>query len=144
MFRRAVPTVTFASLASIRNYATRYFTDSHEWVEIDGTNATVGITDHAQEALGDVVYVGLPSEGDAFEAKAPFGEVESVKATNDIYSPVSGTVSSANSAIKDDPSLVNKAAETDGWLIKLSNVTLPEGLMTREAYDKFLSENGDH
>lgn len=144
MFRRAIPTATFASLASIRNYATRYFTDTHEWVEVDGTNATVGITDHAQEALGDVVYVGLPSDGDAFEARTPFGEVESVKATNDIYCPVAGTITSTNGAIKDDPSLVNKAAETDGWLIKLSNVKLPENLMDRAAYDKFLSENADH
>eukprot|EP00744_Colponema_vietnamica_P016545 GILI01023221.1.p1 GENE.GILI01023221.1~~GILI01023221.1.p1 ORF type:complete len:156 (-),score=49.82 GILI01023221.1:156-590(-) len=144
MFRRGIPSVSFAAIASFRSYATRYFTDTHEWVEIDGTNATVGITDHAQEALGDVVFVGLPSVNDAFEAKAAFGEVESVKATNDIYSPVSGTVVDTNAKIKDDPSLVNKSAETDGWLIKLSNVKAPEGLMSREAYDKFLSEHGDH
>eukprot|EP00758_Cryptobia_borreli_P015405 Tbor_TRINITY_DN6021_c3_g4::TRINITY_DN6021_c3_g4_i1::g.11149::m.11149/K02437/gcvH, GCSH; glycine cleavage system H protein len=123
----------------IRTYTTRYYTDSHEWVDIEGTNATVGITRHAQETLGDVVFVGLPSVGDSFVPRDAFAEVESVKATNDVYMPVGGCVTAVNDAVKDDPSMLNKSPEIEGWLIKVKDITIPDGLKDSESYEKFLN-----
>ncbi|CUG86071.1 glycine cleavage system H protein, putative [Bodo saltans] len=123
-----------------RLYGTRYFTDSHEWVEIDGTTATIGITDHAQTNLGDVVFLSLPQVGDELEAKQPLGEIESVKATSDIYSPISGKVIEVNEAAKTQPKLINDSAEDQGWMIKLDASTASiEGLMDRAKYDAFLT-----
>ena len=115
---------------------------SHEWTKVEGDIATVGITDHAQEQLGDVVFVDLPEVGAVFAQHDSFGAVESVKAASDIYSPVSGEVVEVNEALNDDPSAVNTAAETDGWMvkIKLSDPGELDGLMDAAAYAKFAEE----
>lgn len=127
-----------------RLFATRYFTDSHEWVEIENNVAKVGITNHAQEHLGDVIFVGLPNIGDVLEAKATLGEVESVKATSDIYSPVGGKVTAVNEDVKSEPKIINESAEDKGWLIKLDATgASTEGLMTKDQYDEFLTKQ-DH
>ena len=105
----------------------------HEWITVDGDIGTIGITNHAQEQLGDVVFVELPTVGDTVEKDDTMGAVESVKAASDIYSPVSGTVTEVNSALEDDPALVNSAAEGDGWMskVKLSDPAELDDLMVR-------------
>ena len=90
----------------------RYFTEDHEWIEVDGDTATIGITDYAQEQLGDIVFVEVPSEGTELEKGKEAAVVESVKAASDVYSPVGGTVTEGNAALEDDPALVNTAPET--------------------------------
>ncbi|WGY73311.1 glycine cleavage system protein GcvH [Burkholderia cepacia] len=119
------------------------YTESHEWLrlETDGS-ATVGITDHAQSQLGDLVYVALPGEGDAFEQHAEAATVESVKAAGEVKMPVSGTVLAANDALGDTPSLVNEAAEGDGWFFRM-RIDRPEqlaGLMDAAAYRAYIGE----
>lgn len=118
----------------------RYFTEDHEWVDVEGEIATVGITDYAQSQLGDIVFVELPDEGVSFEKGADAAVVESVKAASDVYSPVSGEVIEANSALEEEPALVNNDAEEDGWFFKLrlTDVTELEGLMNESAYAKFI------
>ena len=93
----------------------RYFTEDHEWVDVAGDIATVGITNYAQEQLGDIVFVELPEEGKTFDKGDDAAVVESVKAASDVYSPVSGEVIEANGALEDEPALVNSDAEEDGW-----------------------------
>ncbi len=120
---------------------TTYFTQEHEWIRIDADGtATVGITDHAQDALGDVVFVDVPTVGSALAAGASAGVVESTKAVSDIYSPVAGVVSEVNAALSDDPTIVNTDPTGDGWFFKLSGVdpTSLSGLMDASAYDAFL------
>ena len=97
---------------------TRY-TEDHEWVRVDGEIATIGISDHAQEQLGDVVFVDLPAIGKKVARKEPLAVVESVKAASDIYAPLSGEVVEVNLALNDDPSLVNSGAESGGWFVRL-------------------------
>jgi len=118
---------------------TRYFTQDHEWIEIDGDIATVGITDYAQGQLGDIVFVEVPGAGDELEKGGDAAVVESVKAASDVYSPVGGTVTEGNKALEDDPSLVNTAPEGEGWFFKLSHVDPAdlEGLMDEAAYKAF-------
>jgi glycine cleavage system H protein len=119
---------------------TRYFTDEHEWIDVDGDIATVGITDYAQGQLGDIVFVELPEEGKEFNKGDDAAVVESVKAASDVYAPVSGEVIEANGDLDDDPSLVNSDAEDLGWFFKL-RLTDPselEGLMSETAYQKFV------
>mmetsp|Transcript_28601 Transcript_28601/g.42131 ORF Transcript_28601/g.42131 Transcript_28601/m.42131 type:complete len:154 (-) Transcript_28601:503-964(-) len=96
-----------------------YFTPAHEYVQVDGKTGTVGITDFAQSALGDIVFVDLPEVGDDFEKGDSFGSVESVKAASDVYAPVSGTVTEVNEALSDEPGMVNSEAEGKAWFIKL-------------------------
>ena len=118
---------------------TRYYTEDHEWIEVDGDTATVGITDYAQGQLGDIVFVEVPGEGTAVEKGGEAAVVESVKAASDVYSPVSGTVTEGNPALEDDPALVNSAPESDGWFFKLT-IADPaelEGLMDEGAYKAF-------
>ncbi len=119
----------------------RRFTKDHEWVEVYGTSATVGITDYAQAQLGDIVFVELPAEGSAVVKGGDAAVVESVKAASDVYSPVSGTVTEANAALVAEPALVNTAAEGDGWFFKL--VLADEGeldeLMDDSAYRAFVA-----
>lgn len=98
---------------------TIYYTKEHEWIRVDGDRATVGITDHAQHQLGDVVFVEVPSAGTQLHQGAEAAVVESVKAASDVYSPVSGKVTEGNQAIVDDPALVNREAEGEGWFFKL-------------------------
>jgi glycine cleavage system H protein len=118
---------------------TRYFTEDHEWIEVDGSTATVGITDYAQSQLGDIVFVEVPGEGASVTKGGEAAVVESVKAASDVYSPVSGTVTEGNPALADDPALVNTAPETDGWFFKLTiaDKTELDGLMDDSAYKAF-------
>lgn len=118
----------------------RYFTKDHEWIDVDGTAATVGITDYAQGQLGDVVFVELPEAGRVVAAGKEAAVVESVKAASEVYAPVSGTVTEANGALADTPDLVNSAPEGDGWFFKLtlSNPAELDGLMDEGAYKAFV------
>jgi len=119
----------------------RYFTDEHEWIDVEGEIATVGITDYAQEQLGDIVFVELPAEGATFEKGDDAAVVESVKAASDVYSPISGEVVETNGALEDEPALVNSDAEEDGWFFKLrvTDASELEGLMNEAAYKKFVA-----
>jgi glycine cleavage system H protein len=99
------------------------FTPTHEWVRRDGSEATVGITDHAQAELGDVIFLELPEVGSPLEAGQRFGTVESVKAASDLYAPVAGTVAAVNEALKEHPERVNQSPYEDGWLLRLSGVS---------------------
>ena len=98
----------------------RYYTDEHEWIDVDGDTATVGITDYAQGQLGDIVFVELPEIGAEVSKGKDAAVVESVKAASDVYAPISGEVTEANGALEDDPALVNSAAEDAGWFFKLT------------------------
>jgi glycine cleavage system H protein len=120
---------------------TIYFTQDHEWISVEGDSATVGITDYAQAQLGDVVFVEVPPAGTDVAKGKEAAVVESVKAASDVYAPVSGTVTEANSALEADPSLVNTAPESDGWFFKLtlSNPGELEGLMDETAYKAFVA-----
>ena len=115
---------------------TRY-TKDHEWVRLDGAIATVGITDHAQQALGDLVFVELPEAGRALIAGEPAAVVESVKAASDVYAPLAGTVREVNQALSDDPALANRAPEAEGWFFRMEVATPGEfaRLLDRAAYD---------
>lgn len=119
----------------------RYFTEDHEWIEVDGDVATVGITDYAQEQLGDIVFVELPEEGKTFAKGDDAAVVESVKAASDVYAPVSGEVIEVNGALEDEPALVNSDAEEEGWFfrLRLSDASELEALMTEKAYEKFVA-----
>lgn len=118
------------------------YTVEHEWVAIDGGVASVGITDHAQQALGDVVYVSVPPSGTAVTAGEPFGEVESTKSVSDLYSPVDGEVLEGNAEIDDDPGLVNTDPYGAGWLvrIRLADDSDPPGLLSAEEYTALTKE----
>ncbi|BAT96132.1 hypothetical protein LR48_Vigan02g062900 [Vigna angularis] len=122
------------------------YADSHEWVKVDGNSATVGITDHAQDHLGDVVYVELPEVGATVTQGDSFGAVESVKATSDINSPVSGKVVEVNEELSSSPALVNSSPYKDGWIIKveLSDSGELNNLMDSEKYSKFCEEEDSH
>lgn len=116
-----------------------YFTKEHEWISVEGDTATVGITDFAQGQLGDIVFVEVPSAGTQVTQGGEAAVVESVKAASDVYAPVSGEVIEGNPALEEDPSLVNTAAESDGWFFKLrlSDPSQLEGLMDADAYKAF-------
>ncbi|XP_077221392.1 glycine cleavage system H protein 2, mitochondrial-like [Tasmannia lanceolata] len=118
------------------------YADTHEWVKADGTSATVGITDHAQDHLGDVVYVELPDVGASVTQGSSFGAVESVKATSDINSPISGKVIEVNEELSSSPGLVNARPYDSGWIIKveMSNSGEVSSLMDSEQYSKFCEE----
>jgi glycine cleavage system H protein len=120
------------------------YTAEHEWVRTEGSRARVGITDFAQDALGDVVYVDLPEVGAAVSAGQPLGEVESTKSVSDVYSPVSGTIAERNPLIEDRPELVNEQPYNDGWLIvvTLADGASVDGLMDAEAYRSFVEQTG--
>ncbi|RWU07301.1 glycine cleavage system protein GcvH [Pseudodesulfovibrio sp. S3] len=110
------------------------YAKSHEWVLIEGDIATVGITDFAQEQLGDLTFVELPEVGDTFEAGSEMGSVESVKAASEIYSPVSGEVIEVNESLEDNPEKVNEEPYGDGWLLKFKIKGTPEGLLDADEY----------
>jgi len=116
--------------------ATTYYTKDHEWISVDGDQATVGITGHAQEQLGDLVFVDLPQKGRNLAKGEEAVVVESVKAASDVYAPVSGEVTDVNGDLTGDPALVNRSAEGDGWLFKLKIIDKNEfaDLMDRDAY----------
>ena len=119
----------------------RYFTEEHEWIDVDGDTATIGITDYAQGQLGDLVFVEVPKAGTALAKGKDAAVVESVKAASDVYSPVSGTVTEGNPAIEDDPALVNGDPEGAGWFFRLtmSDPAELEGLMDEAAYKEFVA-----
>jgi glycine cleavage system H protein len=115
------------------------YTEDHEWLDIAGDIATVGITDHAQDALGDVVFVDLPEVGKTYAQKDTAGVVESVKAAADVYMPVSGTVTEVNEALRADPSLANSDPLGSGWFfkVKLSDASQISALMDETSYSAF-------
>ncbi len=124
-----------------------YYTPEHEWVAINGATASVGITDHAQRALGDVVFVSVPEAGSRVTAGEPCGEVESTKSVSDIYSPVDGEVAEVNAEIDDDPGLVNSDPYGAGWLFKITlddtDTDVPPGLLTAAEYAALTKEEDD-
>ena len=116
------------------------YTKSHEWVRREGDTATIGITDHAQDELGDVVFVELPEEGDTFDAGDSFGTVESVKAVSDLYTPVGGEVVEINEVLGDSPEKINEDPYGEGWIVKLRISGEPAGLLSAADYEAFLEE----
>jgi glycine cleavage system H protein len=118
----------------------RYFTDEHEWIDVEDDTATVGITDYAQEQLGDIVFVELPEVGSALDKGGDAAVVESVKAASDVYAPISGEVSELNESLEEEPQLVNSSPEEDGWFFKMTIGDAGElaDLMDEAAYKEFL------
>ena len=117
------------------------YTKEHEWVSVKGDVATIGITDHAQKELGDIVYVELPEAGSRFSKGDGMVVVESVKAASDVYAPVSGEVTAVNDALEGDPALINNAAQGEGWLIrlKLDDESQLDGLLDDSAYKAMIA-----
>lgn len=118
------------------------YSKSHEWIRIEGDEATIGITDYAQDALGDVVYVDLPQVGATFETEAVFGVVESVKAASDLYLPVAGEISAVNDALVNNPELINSDPYGAGWMVKIKIAPGIGALLSAEAYDAFVATIG--
>ncbi|WDA42802.1 glycine cleavage system protein GcvH [Erythrobacter sp. BLCC-B19] len=118
----------------------RYYTDEHEWIEVEGDVATVGITDYAQGQLGDIVFVELPEVGAMIEQGKDAAVVESVKAASDVYAPITGEITEVNPALEEDPALVNSAPEDGGWFFKMTIADPGEldGLMDEDGYKAFL------
>jgi glycine cleavage system H protein len=121
------------------------YTKEHEWIKVDGSNATIGITDYAQESLGDIVFVELPKPGSEITAGKTFGTVESVKAVSDLYAPASGTVNEVNSELATAPEKINKEANST-WMVKLTlkNPEELRSLLSAADYEKFVNEEGGH
>jgi glycine cleavage system H protein len=116
-----------------------HYSKDHEWVRVDGDQAIIGITDYAQNSLGDVVYVELPKAEDEFAANEPFGSVESVKAVSEVFTPIAGTVVKINEALADEPETVNSDPYGQGWMIrlKMSNPGAVDSLLTAAEYEDF-------
>jgi glycine cleavage system H protein len=121
----------------------RFYTKEHEWLKVDGDVGTVGITDHAQEALGDVVYVELPKVGDKLTGGQTFGTVESVKAVSELFVPASGEVTEVNSGLDDVPETINKDPYGAGWMIRIrfSNKSETSKLMSAAQYDDYTKDS---
>ena len=120
----------------------RRYTKSHEWIRLDGDVATVGISDHAQKELGEIVFVELPEVGEIFDANEEFGTIESVKAVSELFLPVAGEILELNKVLTDEPGAVNEDPHGDGWLVKIkisSDAELDE-LMNGSTYEKFIEE----
>ncbi len=117
-----------------------YFTKEHEWIRVDGDEATVGISDHAQQALGDIVFAEVPDAGKSLAKGAEAAVVESVKAASDVYAPVGGVVTEANAVLGDDPALINRDPEGEGWFFKmiLADASELDGLMDEAAYREWV------
>ncbi|MEO0443179.1 MAG: glycine cleavage system protein GcvH [Pseudomonadota bacterium] len=124
--------------------AETYYTKDHEWLTIENDVATVGITDHAQQALGEIVFVELPEVGKMCEKQEAISVVESVKAASDVYAPLSGELIEVNTALDDSPEIVNESPETEGWFfkVKLSAGFDKEDYMSQEHYSQFVEEQG--
>ena len=122
------------------------YTKDHEWIQVDGDTGTIGITDHAQQELGDIVYVELPKSGDPVTAAETFGTVESVKAVSEVYSPVSGKVTAVNEKLQDHPELLNSDPHAAAWLIRvhLSDPQELEKLMSSQEYEAYIQEAESH
>lgn len=121
-----------------------FYTKEHEWVLVEDSIATIGITDFAQESLGDVTYIQLPKEGESVNKNDPFGIVESVKAVSDLYSPVTGRIVEINQPLLDAPELVNQDPYSDGWMMKveLKDSSETQDLMEASAYKEYIEEQG--
>ena len=119
------------------------YTEEHEWTRADGARVTVGITDFAQDALGDVVYVDLPATGTRVEKGQPFGEVESTKSVSDLYAPLSGTIVERNESLESSPELVNADPYGEGWMVVLEvdDAAAVDGLMSAEDYEKLTASS---
>ena len=122
--------------------ADRKYSEEHEWVVIDGDVATIGISHFAQDQLGEVVYVDLPSEGDSITAGETFGEIESVKSVSELFAPLTGEIVAVNDGLSDAPETVNQDPHAEGWMIKvkLDDPAEVDGLMTAEEYDAFVTK----
>jgi glycine cleavage system H protein len=120
----------------------RFYSNSHEWIRVDGDTATIGITDHAQKELGDVVFVELPDVGEIFDEGQEFGTIESVKAVSELFLPVAGEIVEVNKGLVDEPNAVNEDPHGDGWLVrvKVTSDGAAAGLMNAAAYEKFVEE----
>jgi len=114
----------------------------HDWVRIDGNTAVFGITDYAQDSLGDIVFVEMPEAGTELTADTPYAEVESVKAVSDVYAAMSGTITEVNNEVEDAPEMINESPYEDGWLVKvdLSNPAEADNLMSADEYEAMLAE----
>jgi glycine cleavage system H protein len=119
------------------------YTEEHEWARVDGRRFTVGITDYAQDALGDVVYIDLPASGTRVERGQPFGEVESTKSVSDLYAPVTGTIVERNETLESQPELVNSDPYGNGWMvvIEADDTEDARGLLTAADYDKLIESS---
>lgn len=115
------------------------YSKSHEWVALDGDHARIGVTDYAQEAMGDIVFVSLPAEGQDMTVGEAFAELESVKAVAPVYAPVSGTISAVNEALLEAPETINQAPY-DAWIIEVKEITDRETLMSSEEYEAFVAK----
>ena len=120
----------------------RFYSKSHEWIRVEGDTATIGITDHAQKELGDVVFVELPDLGEIFDEGQEFGTIESVKAVSELFLPVAGEIVEVNKTLVDEPNAVNEDPHGDGWLVqvKVTSDGALDGLMNAAAYEKFVEE----
>lgn len=121
----------------------RKYSEQHEWVIVEGDTATVGITDYAQDQLGEVVFVDLPTEGDTVTAGDTFGEIESVKSVSELFAPVTGEIVAVNDGLSDTPETVNQDPHAEGWMIKvrLEDASELDELMSSEDYEAFVSED---
>ncbi|MGI9437765.1 MAG: glycine cleavage system protein GcvH [Geminicoccaceae bacterium] len=119
-----------------------YFTDDHEWIEVKGETATVGITDHAAEQLGEIVFVEVKNAGSKVAKGEEFGTIESVKAASEVFAPVDGEVTEINGELEANPGLINESAQDRGWLcrIKLTDTTQLDGMMDKAAYQKLIAD----
>ena len=122
--------------------ADRRYSKEHEWIMVDGDSGTVGITDYAQDQLGDIVFVDLPAPGTAVRYMEKFGEIESVKAVSELFSPVTGEVTDVNAALHDNPQYVNDSPYDEGWMakVRLSDMGELDKLMAAEQYDEYIRE----
>ena len=116
------------------------YSNDHEWIRLDGDHASIGITDHAQDSLGEIVFVELPKVGDVLEKSSIFGAVESTKSVSDLYTPVAGTVTEVNASVENEPELINSSPYSEGWMIKISptNVADIETLLSSEEYKNLI------
>ena len=124
--------------------AERMYTKTHEWVQVVGAEATIGITQYAQEQLGDVVFVELPPPGKQVAKGGVLGNIESVKAVSEVFAPVGGKVTAANSDLEAHPELVNQDPYGKGWLVRVQLSGAVEGLLDSAAYERFVAEEGSH
>ena len=118
------------------------YTKEHEWIRVKGDVAEIGITDYAQDSLGDIVFLELPEKGDEIEREGAFGVVESVKAVSDLYAPLSGTIEETNEPLADTPELINEHPYTDGWIIKIkmNDPSELDNLLDAKAYEDYIKE----
>eukprot|EP00092_Neocalanus_flemingeri_P027980 GFUD01030377.1.p1 GENE.GFUD01030377.1~~GFUD01030377.1.p1 ORF type:complete len:169 (-),score=57.36 GFUD01030377.1:42-548(-) len=135
-----------SGLATSSKLMDMFFTKQHEWVLVEGTKGTIGVSAYAADALGDVVYAQLPDPGDSVEVGEECGALESVKAASEIYSPVSGTVAEKNEKVEDGPALINQSPQVEGWLFRvdLADPGQVSELMNTADYEKYLKECEEH